>query len=307
MAYTFVQDNASAGAGSSQSVAYSSSNTAKSLLIATVLIGTGQTFESLTDSHNTWLQVGTFQTVAGTSFQLGLFYVGSAVAGANTVDLEVGSVGFCGLYISEYSASGLASTLDSFTSATGTSATYAVGPITVAGNGELLLGTQYNLPNQTWTPGSQTSGFTIRENVGASAAFTGILDNVNGSSGSQSLSATYAVTPTAWVGIFAAFKTAASTFSISGSAGVAGATVSYTGTSSGSVTADGSGNYTIPGLANGSYTITPSLAGYTFSPTSQSETISGSNITGVNFTATPLPPPPSGGGSGLKYDYRLRF
>ena len=71
-----------------------------------------------------------------------------------------------------------------------------------------------------------------------------------------------------------------------GNAGVAGATVSYTGTASGSVTADGSGNYSITGLSNGSYTITPTKTGYTFSPTSASETVSGSNITGVNFTAT---------------------
>jgi hypothetical protein len=83
---------------------------------------------------------------------------------------------------------------------------------------------------------------------------------------------------------------ATTTFSISGNAGIAGATVSYSGTSSGSVIADGSGNYSIPGLANGSYTITPSLANYTFSPTSQNETVSGSNITGVNFTATFVPP-----------------
>ena len=75
-------------------------------------------------------------------------------------------------------------------------------------------------------------------------------------------------------------------FSISGSAGTAGATVSYTGTSSGSVTADGSGNYTIPGLQNGSYTVTPSKTGFIFSPTNRALTISGSNLTGQNFTAT---------------------
>lgn len=79
------------------------------------------------------------------------------------------------------------------------------------------------------------------------------------------------------------------TWSISGNAGVAGATVSYSGTAMGSVTADGSGNYSITGLSNGSYTITPSLAGYTFSPTSSNQTVSSANITGVNFTATAAP------------------
>jgi hypothetical protein len=78
----------------------------------------------------------------------------------------------------------------------------------------------------------------------------------------------------------------AATYGISGNAGVAAATVSYTGTASGHVTADGSGNYSITGLAAGSYTVTPSLAGYTFSPTSQNETITSSNITNVNFTAS---------------------
>lgn len=75
-------------------------------------------------------------------------------------------------------------------------------------------------------------------------------------------------------------------YSISGNCGAAGATVSYSGTASGSVTADGSGNFTISGLANGTYTITPSLSGYIFSPTSQNKTVSGSNLSGVNFTAS---------------------
>jgi hypothetical protein len=82
------------------------------------------------------------------------------------------------------------------------------------------------------------------------------------------------------------------TWAISGSAGTAGATVSYSGPSSGSVIADGSGNYIIDGLANGTYTITPSLTGYIFSPTNSSQTISDGNITGVNFTAAQ-----AGGGS----------
>ncbi len=81
--------------------------------------------------------------------------------------------------------------------------------------------------------------------------------------------------------------------SISGSAGIAGATVSYSGQASGSVTADGSGNYIISGLAEGTYTITPSLGGYSFTPASQNVTLNGVNISGINFTAAS-----SGGGGG---------
>jgi hypothetical protein len=87
--------------------------------------------------------------------------------------------------------------------------------------------------------------------------------------------------------LFAAGNSGA-VYSISGSAGIAGATVSYSGAASGSVTADGSGNYNIPSLAAGSYTITPSKIGYSFSPVNASETISIADIAGVNFTATQL-------------------
>ena len=85
-------------------------------------------------------------------------------------------------------------------------------------------------------------------------------------------------------------EAAALTYSISGNAGVADATVAWTGTSSGSTTADGSGNYTISGLANGSYTISASLTGWSFTgPTpANPQVVSGADITGVNFTATQI-------------------
>jgi hypothetical protein len=72
--------------------------------------------------------------------------------------------------------------------------------------------------------------------------------------------------------------------SISGNAGVASAVVNYTGTASGSVTADASGNYIITGLNNGSYTLTPTLSGYIFVPTSQLVVLSNTNATGINFS-----------------------
>jgi hypothetical protein len=75
-------------------------------------------------------------------------------------------------------------------------------------------------------------------------------------------------------------------FSISGNAGAGSASVFYTGTSSGSQPAGIFGDYTLTGLSNGNYTITPSLVGYRFFPPSQNVTISGSNVTGVNFSAS---------------------
>lgn len=78
---------------------------------------------------------------------------------------------------------------------------------------------------------------------------------------------------------------ASQAYSISGSVGVAGVTVSYTGTSSGSVVSGVGGAYAIPNLANGTYTITPTLAGYTFSPTNAPVTVLNANVI-QNFTAT---------------------
>jgi fibronectin type 3 domain-containing protein len=79
------------------------------------------------------------------------------------------------------------------------------------------------------------------------------------------------------------------TFSISGTitttAGGSGATVTLSGAASASTTADSSGNYSFSSLANGTYTVTPSNTGFTFTPANQSVTVNGANVTGVNFTA----------------------
>jgi len=91
---------------------------------------------------------------------------------------------------------------------------------------------------------------------------------------------------------FASGTAALTTYSISGNAGtIAGATVSWSGTSVGSTTTTSGGAYSITGLSAGSYTVTPSLSSYSFSPTSQPVTISSANVTGINFTATATPSP----------------
>lgn len=82
--------------------------------------------------------------------------------------------------------------------------------------------------------------------------------------------------------------TGGSTFTISGTvtlngAGLQGVTVTA-GTKSATTAANGA--YTITGLSAGTYTVTPSLSGYTFSPTSASVTITNANISGKDFTAT---------------------
>jgi hypothetical protein len=81
------------------------------------------------------------------------------------------------------------------------------------------------------------------------------------------------------------------THSISGqvtldNAGLTGVTMALTGASTDNAITDASGNYTFDNLANGNYTVTPSLTGFTFSPTDNTPIVSGADITGVNFTAT---------------------
>ena len=86
-------------------------------------------------------------------------------------------------------------------------------------------------------------------------------------------------------------------FSISGTispaAGGSGATLTLSGAASTTTTADSVGNYTFTGLANGTYTVAPSHAGFTFTPSSQSTTVNGANVTGVNFTDNAAPVAPA--------------
>ncbi len=64
-----------------------------------------------------------------------------------------------------------------------------------------------------------------------------------------------------------------------------GVTITLSGAASGSTVTNVNGNYLFAGLSNGIYTATPQLSGYTFSPPSQSITINGQDLTGVNFTS----------------------
>jgi uncharacterized protein (TIGR03437 family) len=115
---------------------------------------------------------------------------------------------------------------------------------------------------------------------------------------SASVAATVPASQTAMVTASAAaaiqtfsLSLAASTWTITGGVGTAGsgAAIALSGTSAAAATADASGSYTFSGLANGSYTITPSLSGYTFSPASVAVTVSGANVTAASFTATGAP------------------
>src|SRR5215472_1306335 len=84
--------------------------------------------------------------------------------------------------------------------------------------------------------------------------------------------------------------TAQATYGISGTitptTGGSGATVTLSGAAAATTTSNSSGSYAFSGLANGTYTVTPSNSGYSFSPLNQTVTVSGANQTGVNFSAS---------------------
>ncbi|MBV5267904.1 MAG: hypothetical protein JZU67_05265, partial [Burkholderiaceae bacterium] len=80
----------------------------------------------------------------------------------------------------------------------------------------------------------------------------------------------------------------AATFTISGNAGVADATITFSGTGGGTATSDASGNYSKSITVGWWYsgTATPSKAGYTFSPTSRNYSFITSSQSNQNYTAT---------------------
>lgn len=69
-------------------------------------------------------------------------------------------------------------------------------------------------------------------------------------------------------------------------AGLGQVTLQVTGVPAG--TSDGSGNYSFTQLVNGQYTVTPSRAGYSFTPASRTVTIGSVGGT-ADFTALPIP------------------
>ena len=84
---------------------------------------------------------------------------------------------------------------------------------------------------------------------------------------------------------------AQTTFNLSGTlspaAAASGATVTLAGTLLTAV-ADASGGYTITGVPNGTYLVTPQKTGLSFTPVNQSATVNGADLSGINFTAQAL-------------------
>jgi len=189
----------------------------------------------------------------------------------------------------QYATQGQPLTLDQTALIDGVSGPSAsIGPVTITAANEVLVSAL--IVNTTSSGATATAPFNLRGTfANAGRVFTagaGVSDEEVTSTGSYSAGWGTFGAGNQGYGTLVTFYAAPPTYSISGNTGHAAITaVAYTGTASGSVNTDASGNYTISGLSNGSYVITPTLSGYAFTPATQNETVSGSNITGVNFTA----------------------
>jgi hypothetical protein len=90
-----------------------------------------------------------------------------------------------------------------------------------------------------------------------------------------------------WVDVIYATTTTHNLGGVISGAGAAGATLVLSGVAAATTTTDASGNYSFSGLADGTYTVTPSKSGFAFSPGSQTTTISGAHNLAVNFISGP--------------------
>ena len=72
------------------------------------------------------------------------------------------------------------------------------------------------------------------------------------------------------------------------SVGLSGITMTLSGAASATTTTASDGTYSFADLADGSYTVTPGMDGYTFSPTSIDVTIAGADVTEADFQAYPI-------------------
>ena len=134
------------------------------------------------------------------------------------------------------------------------------------------------LPSGVTVPsGSSSASFTITSTpvtgstqVTVSAAYGGVLKN-----------ATLTLTPPPLSSI-------SGTVSPAPSGAGATLTLNQGSTRVATVSAAANGSFSFPSVANGSYTITPTKPGFSFTPASASLNVNGANVTGINFTAAGL-------------------
>jgi Domain of unknown function (DUF1929)/Bacterial Ig domain/Glyoxal oxidase N-terminus/Carboxypeptidase regulatory-like domain/SdrD B-like domain/Kelch motif len=301
---TLVQDNVNGNeaTASTISIAFNAANTAGNFIIVSGTIARPSGTLSISDTAgNTYLPVAAPVTDSNQNVTSYLWYVPSCKGGANTVKLTPAVAGALEIHVSEWTGISTTYPVDVFASAAGSGTAASSGSVTTTSNGELIYG--YTFIANTASPGSGFTGMTL---------VNGDLDEYQVQSAAGATAATFTQQSGTWMARVATFRPSSATQgvisgTISPASGGAGATVALSGSQTATAVADANGNYSFAGLPNGSYTVTPSRTGYSFNPVSQAVTLSGTNQTGVNFTAQAIvstwsitgtiSPPASGSGS----------
>lgn len=166
---------------------------------------------------------------------------------------------------------------------TGTSST-PTGSVVSANTTDLIVGVVQPSGGQN---DSEGAGWT---NAAGAGTFYSLIWKAPGSSGTFTPNYVGSSSGT-WAVMSIVFRQPQTTFTISGSLGASGAGgivyfISKTSNELFEATADGSGNYTSPGLEPDVYHIYPQVLGAIFTPNTQDATITNANVTGVNFTPT---------------------
>ncbi len=174
-----------------------------------------------------------------------------------------------------------------------TTATYTLSGAVQSSNGGALAGASLQLSGTaSATQTSNSSGQYSFANLAAGTyTVTPTLAGYTFSPANAQVTVTNAsVSATTFVGTAAPPPTYTISGVVSGAV-ASGVTVALSGAGTGTTTTAANGAYTFTGLAAGNYTVTPSLSGYTFSPTSSAVAISNANITGTNFTSSAVVAP----------------
>jgi hypothetical protein len=293
---TVSQDNASAGT-TIVSPAFTTAAGSEQLLafIATdFLSGTNTSVKSVTGGGLTWSLVKRTNAEQGTSEIWGAFAPATAIGASVTATLSQKVI--ASMTVMSFSGVNTAGAIGAVGGASVVSGASTASLLT-AGSNSLVLGVGNDWDNATAR--TLGAGQTMIHQYLTSTGDTYWVQRQTNTTPAAGTTVTINDTaPTkdrynlAIVEVLAAVSTTP-TYSVSGtispSAAGNGATVTLSGTSRASATADVNGNFSFTGLANGAYTLTPTKTGYSFTPPNQAITVSSANQSGVNFTATPLP------------------
>jgi hypothetical protein len=188
-AITLVQHTSKdAGTTTSTTLTFPAANTAGNWLAVAIRAGLPNEVFTVTDSRGNTYRNAVQLTETGDNTSLAIFYAENVAGGANTVTVSDSlAAATLRLALFEYSGVGSANSLDTTSTAQGTSSTAASGSATTTTSGDLVLALVTTANARTFTAGS---GFTGEEVVPAPNGKLFIEDARAGTAGAVTASAT---------------------------------------------------------------------------------------------------------------------